>query len=186
MATDLTNSSRTTPRPFRSRRGDFQVFSFEPSTCVSTAKIVYGDVVQFDVNTSSNNFRIVKSSTMANVPNVLSSAFLGVALGADDSDGSTTGQGTKNKITVCIANADTEFLFPSKATVAQHQSTLVNTRRALAYDSTLGMFYCDVANSTAADATLVVTDVPDPGSSNGQVLAKFLSTAVARAWSAAF
>ena len=186
MATDLTNSSRTTPRPYRSRSGDYQVFSFEPSTCVSSAKIIYGDVVQFDVNTSSNNFRIVKSSTMANVPNVLSSVFLGIALGADDSDGSTTGQGTKNKITVCLANSHTEFVFPTKATVAQHQSTLVNTRRAIGYDSTLGMFYCDVANSTAGDASLVVTDVLDPGSSNGQVVAKFLSTAVARYVSAAF
>lgn len=186
MATDLTNSSRTTPRPYKSRRGDFWIQNFEPSTCVSTAKIAYGDVVQFDVNTSSNNFRIVKSSTMANAPNVVSSAFLGIALGADDSDGSTTNQGNKNKIPVCIADPATEILFPTKATVAQHASTLVNTRRALAYDSTLSMFYCDVANSSAADATVVITDVLDPGSSNGQVLAKFLSTAVARYVSAAF
>jgi hypothetical protein len=48
------------------------------------------------------------------------------------------------------------------------------------------MFYCDVANSTAGDASLVVTDVIDPGSSNGQVVAKFLSTAVARFVSGAF
>ena len=31
----------------------------------------------------------------------------------------------------------------------------------IGYDSTLGMFYCDVANSTAGDASLVITDVPD-------------------------
>lgn len=186
MATDLTNSSRTCPRPYRSLSGDYRVQSFEPSTCVSTAKIAYGDVVQFDVNTSSNNFRIVKSSTMANVPNVLSSVFLGIATDADASDGSTSGQGTKQKITVVLATPATEFLWPTKATVAQHASTLVNTRRAIAYDSTLGMFYCDVANSTAGDASLVVTEVIDPGSSNGQVVAKFLSTATARIVSAAF
>lgn len=186
MATDLTNSSRTCPRPYRSRSGDYQVWSFEPSTCVSTALIRYGDVVQFDVNVSSNNFRIVKSSTMANVPNVLSSVFVGIAVDADGSDGSTLNQGNKTKLSVVLASDQTEFLWPTKATVAQHASTLVNTRRAIAYDSTLGMFYCDVANSTAGDASLVVTDVIDPGSSNGQVVAKFLSTTVARFVSGAF
>lgn len=180
MATDLTNSSRTTPRPYRSRKGDFTISHFEPSTCVSTALIKYGDVVQFDVNVSSNNFRIVKSSTMANAPNVLSTAFIGLALDADASDGSTTNQGTKQKVAVVLADSQTEFLFPTKATVAQHASTLVNTRRAIGYDSTLGMFYCDVANSTAGDATLIITEVLDPGSSNGQVVAKFVSTNVAR------
>lgn len=186
MATDLTNSTRTCPRPYRSRRGDYQIAHYEPSTAASTALIKYGDVVQFDVNVSSNSFRIVKSSTMATAPTVLSSVFLGIALAADDSDGSTTTQGSKNKIPVCIANADTEILFPSKATVAQHTSTLVNTRRTLGYDSTLGMFYLDLANSSAGDASLVVTDVIDPGSSNGQVLARFLSTSVARVVSGAF
>lgn len=188
MATDLTNSTRTTPRPYRSRSADYQVFAFEASTCVSTSLIKYGDVVQYDVNVSSNNFRIVKSSTMANVPNVLSSAFLGIALDNDTSDGSTTGLGTsaRQKLTVCLATPNTEFVWPTKATVAQHASTLINTRRAIGYDSTLSMFYCDVANSTAGDATLVITDVLDPGSSNGQVVAKFLSTATARFISAAF
>lgn len=188
MATDLTNSSRTTPRPYRSRSGDFQVWSFEASTCVSSALIRYGDVVQYDVNVSSNNYRIVKSSTMANVPNVVSTAFLGVAVDADTSDGSTSGLGTsaRQKLAVVLANNHTEFLWPTKATVAQHQSTLVNTRRAIGYDSTLSMFYCDVANSTAGDAALLVTEVIDPGSSNGQVVAKFLSTNVARFVSGAF
>lgn len=176
MATDLTNSSRTTPRPYRSRKGDYSLYEFDASTCVSTATIRYGDVVQFDVNTAAANYRIVKSSTMANAPTVLSTAFLGIALATSTGDGSTSGE----KITVCLADAATEFLWPSKATVAQHTSTLINTRRAIAYDSTLGMFYCDVANSTAGDASLVITAVPDPGSSNGQVVAKFNSTNVAR------
>lgn len=186
MATDLTNSTRSTPRPYRSRHGDYQILSFEPSTCVSTAKIVYGDVVQFDVNTSSNNFRIVKASTMATIPTVLSSVFLGIALDADSSDGSTTTQGSKQKITVAIGTPETDFLFPTKCTVAQHQSTLINTRRTLAYDSTLSMFYMDMANSSAGDASLMIVDVLDPGSSNGQVLAKFISTTVARSVSGAF
>jgi hypothetical protein len=184
MATDLTNSSRTSPRPYRSARGDYQIRAYEPSTAASTALIRYGDVVSFDVNTSSNNFRIVKSTSSSNA--VLSSVYLGIALGADDSDGSTTGQGSKNKIPVCLADHTTEFLFPTKATVAQHQSTLVNTRRAIVYDSTLAIYYCDVANSSAAEASLLITDVLDPGSSNGQVLAKFHSTSVARTVSGAF
>jgi hypoxanthine-guanine phosphoribosyltransferase len=48
------------------------------------------------------------------------------------------------------------------------------------------MFYCDVANSTAGDAALLITDVIDPGTTNGWVIAKFLSTGVARLISGAF
>ena len=192
---DKSNSSRSTPRPYRVRGGsDFSFARFEESTCVSTATIKYGDVVQFDVNVASAAHRIVKSSTMANVPNVLSSAFLGIAVETSTSDGSTTGLkgggvgviGPADKsILVCLATPNAEFLFPTKSSVVT--STCLGTRRALAYDSTLSMFYVDIGNSTAGDASVVITDIPEPGTdANNPVVVKFLSTAVARLVSAAF
>ena len=80
---------------------------------------------------------------------------------------------------MAVARDGEEFLFPTKATVAQHQSTLIGTNRAWGYDSTLNIFYCNVANSTATDQLLRIADVVDPGSSNGYVVARFRSTGVA-------
>jgi len=171
----LTNSSRTTPRPYRSRKGDYTIWSFDPSTAISTAAIRYGDVVQFDVNTVSG--KIVKSSTMANVPNVISTALLGIALADSTAAGSSA---TTEKIQVCLADSQTEFLWPTKQAGADHGSSLVGLRKAIGYDSTLGMFYLDMANSTAGDATLIITECIDPGTSNGMYAAKFNSTNVAR------
>ena len=191
---DKTNSSRTTPRPYRARFGTYQERIFEESTSISTATIRYGDVVQFDVNVGSAAHRIVKSSTMANVPNVLSSAFLGIAVETSTSDGSTTGllssgvglPGANNKtLNICLATYGTEFLFPTKSSVVT--STCLGTRRAIAYDSTLSMFYVDIANSTAGDATVIITEIPEPrNDANNPVVVKFLSTAVARVISASF
>lgn len=181
----ITHSSRATPQPYRKGNGgSFNLRAFTPSTGISTATIAYGDVVQFDVNVSTANHRIVKSSTMANVPNVLSTAFLGIAV---EPDSTAIGQTVpERQVLVCLADKDTEFKFPAKVTGAVHGSSLINTRRAIGYDSTLSMFYCDVANSTAGDAALLITDVIDPGTTNGFVVAKFLSTGVARLISGAF
>ena len=180
----ITHSTRTKPTPWRSRGGTFDLRAFQPSTGVSTATIAYGDVVQFDVNVATANHRIVKSSTMANVPNVLSTAFLGIAV---EDDPVTIGQTVReHQVLVCVADKDTEFKFPTKLAGTAHLSSLVGTRRAIGYDSTLGMFYADAGNSTAGDASLVITEVIDAGTTNGYVAAKFLSTAVARLVSAAY
>lgn len=175
MPQDITLSSRTIPRIYRSRHGG-QVFNYQPSTFAAGSSIVFGDIVTLDVNVSSNNFRIVKGSTGGD-PN-LSTAFVGLALANDTSDGSTLGLTNRASIPIAVARDGEEFIFPTKCTVAQHQSTLIGTQRALGYDSTLAIFYCNVANSTAGDARLKITDVLDPGSSNGYVVARFLSTAV--------
>lgn len=181
----ITLSSRAQVAPWRSDKGDFRLQSFPGSTGISTATIAYGDIVQFDVNTASNSFRIVKSSTMANVPNVLSTAILGVAVEADST---SIGQTVRNdKILVATAGPHSEFKFATKATGAQYLSTLIGTRRAVGYDSTLSIFYCDVANSTAGDATIIVTELlNDEGTTNGFLAAKFISTNVARLISGAF
>lgn len=181
---DKTNSTRTTPQPYRAALGTYQMRAFPQSTCISTAAIRMGDVVQFDVNVATANHRIVKSSTMANVPNVLSSAFLGIA--AETPDQSTLSASAPGApCLVYLATPWSEFKFPTKSSVVT--STMVGMRKAIAYDSTLSMFYVDIANSTAGDATVVITDVPDPGSdANNPVVVKFLSTACARLISGAF
>jgi hypothetical protein len=152
---------------------------------VSSAVIAYGDVVQFDVNVATAAHRIVKASTMAAAPNVISTALVGIAAEADASSVSATSP-SPGTIGVICANNNTEFIWPSKATGAQHASSLVGSRRALGYDSTNSMFYLDVANSTAGDATQIVVDVIDPGTTNGLIVTKFISTNVSRIVSGAF
>lgn len=182
----LNHSTRSTPEPNRSLRGSFRLEYFQPSTCASSAVIAYGDVVQFDVNVASANHRIVKSSTMANAPNVVSTAIVGIAAEADTS---TVGTGAPNpgKIGVYVAERESEFIFPSKTAGAAYDSSLVGLRKAIGYDSTNSMFYIDTANSTAGDATVLVTGLgSDAGTTNGLIIAKFISTNVARLLSGAF
>lgn len=179
---DKVLSSRSTPYPYRVAYGTYQMRTFTESTCASTAAIRSGHVVQFDVNTGAASNKIVKSSTMANAPNVLSSAFLGIAMDTSTSAGSSASLGP---LTVCLATPETEFWFPTKSSVVT--STCIGTRKALAFDSTLDIHYVDLANSTGGDATVVVTDVPEPGTdANNGIVVKFLSTATARLISRAF
>lgn len=182
----LNHSTRSTPEPNRTLRGSFRLEYFQPSTCVSTAVIAYGDVVQFDVNVASANHRIVKSSTMANAPNVVSTAIVGIAAEADTSSVSAASP-SPTKIGVYVAERDSEFVFPSKTAGAVYDSSLVGLRKAIGYDSTNSMFYIDTANSTAGDATVLITGLAnDAGTTNGALIARFISTNVARLISGAF
>lgn len=182
----LNHSTRSTPEPYRSLRGSFRLEAFQPSTTVSSAVIAYGDVVQFDVNVASANHRIVKASTMANAPNVVSTAIVGIAAEADLSSVSATSP-NPGKLLVYVAERESEFIFPSKTAGAAYDSSLVGLRKALGYDSTNSMFYVDTANSTAGDATILVTGLgSDAGTTNGTIIGRFISTNVARILSGAF
>lgn len=180
---DYTFSSNSVPRPYGTYPGGPQLRWYEESTFASGQGIRRGDVVQFDVNTASNSFRIIRSSTMANAPNVLSTAFIGLAAADSTSDGST-GQGfgatpakEYRKIPVFVANPQTTFLFPTKGSVVPG-STTIGALTAIGYDSTTKTFYADLNNSTAGDARMRVVDVPSPGDTNGYVACVFNSTAV--------
>jgi hypothetical protein len=182
----LNHSTRATPRPNRSLRGSFRLEYFQPSTCLSSAVIAYGDVVQFDVNVATANHRIVKASTMANVPNVISTALVGIAAEADGSSVSATSP-SPTKIGVYVAEKEAEFVFPSKTAGSDYGSSLVTRRRAIGYDSTNSMFYLDTANSTAGDATIIITALGgEEGTTNGLLVGKFISTNVSRLISGAF
>jgi len=172
-------SSRTTIRPYRTRTGSPRIVTPDASTCANAAALIkVGQVVQFDA-TSSAAHRVVQASTGTS-PN-LSTNIVGVAAQADTSDGSTLGLGEgKRQLSIWAADPTTEFLFPTN--IAGTASTLVNTGLALKWDSTLGIHYA-VANSTAGDQRILVTEVPSHmlGDTNGFVVGRFFSTAVAPA-----
>lgn len=176
---DITLSSRTVIRPYRVRAGQPLTLTRDASTCVSTARIVVGNVVQFDILTETASHRLVRTSTAGGHPN-LSTNIAGVAAASDTSDGSTSGLGEgKRPISFWAANATTEFLFPTK--IAGTASTLVGTPLALGFDSSLGIHYLVGHNSTVGDARVFVTEVINPGDTNGYVVGYFQSTAVSPA-----
>lgn len=173
----ITHSSKTAITGFRTRTGSPRILTYDASTAVSTSLIVFGHVVQFDA-TDGVTHRIVKCSTAGGHPN-LSTNIVGVAAASDTSDGSTSGLGErKRQIPVYAADGNTEFLFPSK--ISNVASTLVNTALALGYDSTLNFHYLQ-ANSTAGDRRVWVTEVQNPGDTNGFLWGRFFSTACAPA-----
>jgi len=168
---DITLSSRTGIRPFRSRAGSPRIVTYPAaSTCASTARIVAGQVVQLDA-TSTSNHKIIRASTAAGHPN-LSTNIIGIAAQSDD------GTVTDPPLSVWAQDGNTEFIFPTK--IAGTGSSLVGTALALGFDSTLAIHYL-AANSTAGDLRVWVTDVLNPGDTNGYVVGRFFSTAVAPA-----
>jgi hypothetical protein len=173
---DYTLTARDLIRPYRSRAGSPRIVTFDASTTVSTARIAVGQVVQFDA-TDSAAHRLVRSST-GTLNGILSVNIVGIAAQADESDGSTAGLGEgKRPISVWAADPQTEFKFPAQGTIA---STLIGAARALKFDSTLGIHVCQLGNSTAAVLPIVITQVFNPGDSNGYVAGRFASTAVAQ------
>lgn len=188
----LGNSTATRIRPYRARLGlgTFPIAHFQESTIVagnaSSDAIKVGDVVQFDVNVATAAHRLVRASTMANVPNVVSTALIGIAANTPASTATATTPGPTGGVAVYLATPGVEFLFPTKLAGASHVSSLVGSRRALGYDSTDNIFYLDVGNSTAGDASVIVTEVVDAGTTNGLVVGRFISTNTHRFVSAAF
>jgi hypothetical protein len=175
---DFTLSSRAVVRPARAGKGQPAIRNFQTSTCASTAKIAFGQVVSFDSDTAAH--RIVRCSTASGADPILSVAIAGVAAAADPSNGTETDAsyplGPKRTIPVYTADGETEFEFPSKLVLA---STLVGTALELTWDSTLSIHHLS-ANSTAGDRRVWVTNI-DParvGDTGGYLIGKFTSTAV--------
>ena len=173
----ISHSSRTGIFAFRTRTGSPRIISPDASSAASTALIQAGQVVIFDA-TDGFTHRVVRASTAAGHPNLLAN-IAGIAAASDTSDGSTTGlTNGARRISVWAADGETEFLFPSK--ISAVASTLVGTALALGFDSTLGFHYL-VANSTAGDRRVWVTEVQNPGDTNGFLWGRFTSSAVSPA-----
>lgn len=171
---EYTLSSRTGIFPYRSAAGSHRIVTPDASTCTAGNLIKVGQVVQFDA-TSSAAHRIVLASTGGS-PN-LSTNIVGVAAASDTSDGSTLGLG-EGKRPISVWAATGEFKFQTN--ISNMAPTLVNTALTLKWDSTLSVHYL-VANSSAADQAVWVTEVLTPGDTNGYVAGRFFSTRVAPA-----
>ena len=169
----ITHSSRTCIAGFRTRTGSPRIITRHASTCASTALIQYGNIVIADA-TDTAAFRVIRASTAAGHPQVLAN-IIGVAASADTSDGSTSGLSAGRPINIYAADGATEFLFPSK--ISAVASTLVGTALAVGWDSTLNFHYL-TTNSTAGDRRVNVTEVQNPGDTNGFLWGRFQSTAV--------
>lgn len=183
----INQSTRTTPRPYRTPRGSFQIKYFQPSTVAgSTAAIAYGDVVAFDVNVASANFRIVKSTVGSGTQDIISSAIVGIAAEPDAGSPTASALSAQAKVGVYLAEREAEFAFPSKFTGATYLSTLVGTRRSVAYDSTNSFYYVASASTAGSESVVITGLMHDEGTSNGVVIARFISTQVSRIISGAF
>jgi hypothetical protein len=161
---DWTASSNSVVRPWRSPFGSPNIKYFEVSTAVSTSLIKTGDIVQFDTTVSSATHRIKRALRNggggANLLNSSNSVVLGVAMQPDESDGSTAGLGIKRKIGVALFDGLTEFLAYVRGD-GPVTSTMVGQNRSMIFDSTLNIWQVDSTNSTAANQTVIITNVPD-------------------------
>jgi len=193
------NSSNDVMQPYRSPWGSPQVRYFQESTCVTSAVIKAGDIVVNNTIVTTGTFRIVRAladgGAGANLlDSTITDGYIGVALADSTSDGSTTALGADGlyngvrMIPVAVFDGVTEFIGNFKTAVTAGAdialSSLIGLRRAIIYDSTLHRFYVDSTNSTVANVTCVITDIPNTeiGSCGGSpVIFKLLSTNAHRA-----
>ena len=191
---DWTINADSNPRHYRSRAGAGTpaIRYFQESTAASTAVIKYGDVVSNDTVITTGGFRIVRAPfNGGNGANLLNTTnVLGIAAEGSTSSGSTAGltegglnQAGNRMIGVFIAEPDVEYLGYLIGSNNASGSSLVGALRAIRYDSTNHIYGIDSTNSTAALASVVITDVPleSAGDTNGPVIFKFLSTGVSPA-----
>ena len=191
---DWTINTDSNPRHYRSRGGASTpvIRYFQEATCASTAVIKRGDIVSNDTVVSTGGFRLKRAPFNGGDGGnlLLTTNVVGIAVEASTSDGSTTGltQGNLNQvgnrmIGVAIAEAGVEYLGYLIGTDNASGSSLIGARRAVRYDSTNHIYAIDSTNTTAALASIVITDVPleTVGDTNGPVVFKFLSTGVSDA-----
>ena len=172
-------------RPYKASKGSAQLRNIQCSTCAATATITAGQVVTNNTVVATGGFQIVRApssgGTGANLLEVAITSLIGIAAEADASSGSTAGLGVKTNrtIPVYIADAQTEFLGWCKGNGVV-ESTMIGQQKAIIFDSTLGTYFIDSTNSTAALMAVTVTDIPEYslGSTQGPVVFKFLSSMV--------
>lgn len=180
---DYTVNSGSNPSHYLSGASTPLIRYFQESSCASTAVIKLGDIVSNDTLTTTK-FRVVRApfnggdgANLLNTTNVL-----GLAVEASTSDGSTgtlDDAGQNRRIGVAIANADAEFVGYLIGTNNVTGSSLVNTVKAVRYDSTNHIYGIDSTNSTAAHLLVRIVGIPDgtDGSTNGPVIFRFQSSA---------
>lgn len=193
----IEGSTNSIIRPVRSPRGSPAVRHFQESTCASSKVIRRGDPVTFDTVVTTA-LRIVQApSSQGAVGNLLQNgivSLVGIALADSTSDGSTLGQTASTArysgakyIPVALADGLTEFSVTISSVGAAPlavASSMIGTTYPLEINRTFNRWFLASTNlSTAADLSVVVTDVPSEsiGDTGGVVYFKFLSTMVSRA-----
>ena len=162
--TDFTLSSGSICRPYRSPWGAFPTRGMRTES--TSAAIAIGLPVTLGTAGSTNQDCAVVS-TVATFINLI-----GIAAEAEASGGSSLVASAT--ISVWEANPLVEFKAVTKG--ATLTSSLVGTRRTLAHDSTLNIAYVDLADSTATNWRVVVTQNLDAvGDSGGYVAFRFLA-----------
>ena len=195
-------SSNSGLRPYRNAYGSIAIRAFEESTCASSKTIQPGDIVTFDTVVTTHARILIAPSSQGAAGTVLQNgitSLVGVAVSGSTSDGSTTGlqestAASDGKRTILVALADglNEFAVNISSVGADHpppassmignQYAIICVRTAVGTKAGHGVWFLDSTNSTAADQSFVVTDVPSHqiGTTGGYVVGKFLSTMVHR------
>jgi len=157
---DITLSSGSHVKPYRTPWGAFHVRHYEVSTGVSSAAIQVGRIVTLDASTNGHR---VKASTAVG-------AFNTVGIAGEALSTATVGVTT---VPVYEANPLQEFSAYTKGGALV--DTLVGSARTLQFDSTLNIHWVDNAASTAADNRVLVTQLLDNiGDTGGRVAFRFL------------
>lgn len=163
---DLTLSSGSICKAFRTPWGAFNTRQYGVSTGVSSAAIHAGRPVTLDYTEAGNtsNASYVKASTGDNT-------FYLVGIAAETAPSTAlVGQ----PIAVYEANPMAEFSAVTKAGTLQ--SSQVGLTKTLHWDSTLNIAYVDLSASTATDHRVVITQLIDQqGDSGGRVAFRFIS-----------
>lgn len=166
---DITLSSGSIARPYRTPWGAFNTRTFGVSTGVSSATIHAGRPVTLDYTEAGNttNAAFVKASTADNT-------FYLAGIAAEQASGSTAVAGTPISVWEC--NPMAEFQAHTKG--AALASSQVGLTKKLAWDSTLNIAFVDLTASTATDHRVVVTQLIDAaGDTGGRVAFRFISDA---------
>ena len=192
----IDGSSGSLILPVRSAYGAIAIRHFQESTCASSKTIRRGDPVSLDTVVTTGTLRIVKApSSQGAVGNLLENggkSLIGIAMEDSTSDGSISGllaDGAKGnsqirQIAVAVADGLTEYsayISSVGATPRVVTSSLVGKAYPLEINRTHQRWFISSTNlSTAADLSVVITDVPSEsiGDSGGLVYFKFLSTMV--------
>lgn len=186
-------------RPVRSPFGSPRIRHFQESTCASSKVIRCGDPVTFDTVVTTGYARILRApSSQGAAGNLLENgirSLVGIALADSTSIGSTdglladgaAGNSQIRQIPVAVADGLTEFSIQISsvgATPLVAASSMIGKVYPLEINRTFNRWFLSSTNvSTAADLSIVVTDVPpgNIGDTGGTVYFKFLSTMVSQA-----
>lgn len=162
----ITLSTGSKVRPYRSPWGAFPTRGMPVSTGTSSLAIINGGLVKLDDRTSTCQHRIFMSTGASAI--IAEDLVVGIA--AENSSAAVD-----TVISVWEANPLVEFRAQTKG--AALSGANVGAAFSLGWDSTLNIVFVDLADSTATNQRVIVTELLDAvGDTNGAVAFRFLMT----------